>query len=135
MTHLATRQPAALSPTQLMGRLVAPTETIDLMDWTIYWLVRAGGTRHNPGDCAMLSFSKRQSTFKLSYYPKDGNAQVAADLPLSELPQAVADLAGAGFAERTPVPPAKARAQARLNGCSAGEIYVGPVPAKPLSLT
>ncbi len=93
-----------------MARLIAPEETIDLLDRVCYWLVKPNGTRENPSDSAMLTFFKRGDRFTLGYWPMDDGSRMAAphqvveDLPLDQLPDAVASLAAAGFGQAPPVP-------------------------------
>lgn len=99
MTKIVPRQPENTLAVQ-MGRLRAPAERIDLLDCTIYWLTRSGQSRRSTKteDCAML-VDLKNGHFRLAYYPTGEDAQVVMKLPLNRLPEAVADLVGAGFGD------------------------------------
>lgn len=92
-----------LSPSVQLQK-INPYRITDLLDRTIYEFWRVGGKsmsalrdRQTPRDVAYISIVKGSGKFQLGYHPNDGNDQILKDLPLSDLPQAIADLKQAGF--------------------------------------
>lgn len=106
-----------LSPAVYLAKLT-PFRVTDLPDRTIYAFVRipdkskeaaraqiAKGanakqllTNSNvQKNCAYICVMKLKKNFQIGFFPDEDAAQVINDLPLSELPQAVADLKAAGF--------------------------------------
>lgn len=92
--------------TELAFSKLTPYRVTDLPDRTIYefWKIgsKTGGRRifSDPDvakQLAYICYIKSSNTFQLGYFPNEGEPQVVKNLPLTDLPQAVADLIAAGF--------------------------------------
>lgn len=96
MNQLTPYQPAPLDSSSLLAQLI-PDKIIDSLDNRIYWFKR--GPKKGT-DFAMLIITRGKNTFRLQYYPKEGEPQFAKDLEMSQLAAAIEDLIGAGFPVR-----------------------------------
>lgn len=93
------------TPATSLARLI-PDQIVELPNGTAYWF-KKGGTgsgryqgrreRASGTDFAMIVVPRSGGTFKVQYYPKDGTAQIVAELPFDKLPLIIDDLAAAGF--------------------------------------
>lgn len=100
-----------LTRADILGQLVIEAENHFFGRHTYYFL-RANGKsvrdirsdRSLPRESAMIQFKDNATTFTLIYWPVEGGEQVAKDLPLDELANAVNDLVAAGFKHRKIVP-------------------------------
>lgn len=88
---------------------ITPFRVISVLDRTIYQFVKFGGKDIGarrafedpkvPRQMATICIIRGAKTFQLCFYPWQDRPQIVEDLPIEDLPKAVADLLVAGFGE------------------------------------
>lgn len=95
----------SLSADPISRRLIVD-RTIRAGNVTLYVFLRKGGKTEGelkrdktlPRDTAMITVDSRdESTFKLSYYPHNGDIQIVESLGMDQLERAIEDLIASGF--------------------------------------
>lgn len=104
--------PAYLTPRDHITSRLIVDRTISTTSFTLYVFTRGPRTSRyardaeNSKDLAMITVNSRDhSTFKLSYWPKEGDAQIVEAVRASELDRAISDLVAAGFPCHAPARP------------------------------
>ena len=104
----ARKPPTELAPVQHLSR-ITPFRVTELPDGAVireFWKIGCAPTRsmrsalNDPSvarQCAFITVSSDQQSFKLGFYPNGETGQVIENLQMDQLPQAVDDLIDAGF--------------------------------------
>jgi hypothetical protein len=79
---------------------VKPTRVVSPGDDYIQWFEKEDNgpwSKRKRTDSAMIVTTRGKSTFKLQYYPLNGEPQIVKELPMDQMDQAHLDLFAAGF--------------------------------------